>query len=483
MATAACRSTGTPEFASPPGGTIALPAVAVAIVTNSADPADADADGAVRACQQHRFVFVVPWGLHHAGGVNQVVLNLAREFQQNGHFEPVIWVTDWAATTPVYFQTFGLRAMRWRLRPPPEGGPVARFRHWLWRRRVDAALTELAEGQPIAVINAHYPSAGMLTLCSFERVGRDSPSMLASFHGTDVDTLGQAPPREREHWIREVRSRLRLVVCAHDLARRLRDALREDVSVDVVLNGATLPPDAAVTGGGNPVSNGESPDGSLPAGLPDRFVLCVGRFCHRKGIDVLLDAYARLKAQMPLPDLVLVGANDVEFEPLRVLCRELGLTSRVWFVRDVPHTQVSRFYRRAVLLVLPSRSEALPLVLLEAGAYRVPVVATRVGGVSEILIDGETGLTVPPEDPARLAEALGLALTDEAAAARRAVQFHQVVSGRLSWEVASMQYRQIATSSSKRFGGPVELEEGGSTTQMDAAPAIEGARRGSTCAE
>ena len=83
-----------------------------------------------------------------------------------------------------------------------------------------------------------------------------------------------------------------------------------------------------------------------------------------------------------------------------------------------PHDELPAFYRRADVLVVPSLSEAFGKPAVEAMASGLPVVATRVGGIPEVVADGETGLLVPPNDPVALAEAMGRLAADPALRAR-----------------------------------------------------------------
>jgi glycosyltransferase involved in cell wall biosynthesis len=126
-----------------------------------------------------------------------------------------------------------------------------------------------------------------------------------------------------------------------------------------------------------------------------------------KGVDVLLAAMALLRDRFPTLRLLAVGTGSLD-RPLQKMAAEIGIADRVRFTGL--RTDVPAIFRGLDLLVLPSRSEGLPMVLLEAFGLSVPVVATRVGGTPELVEDGVTGLLVPPEDPAALADAIARAL-------------------------------------------------------------------------
>jgi glycosyltransferase involved in cell wall biosynthesis len=146
----------------------------------------------------------------------------------------------------------------------------------------------------------------------------------------------------------------------------------------------------------------------------DPIVLSVGRLHPVKGHDVLLRAFARLRARVPKAQLVLAGGGGYRAD-LERLAHGLGLASAVTFAGQIDAGAVRDLMGGARVFVLPSRSEGLPLALLEAMAAGVPVVATRVGGVPDVATPDTAGL-VPPEDPAALAAALEEVLMDSALA-------------------------------------------------------------------
>ncbi len=143
--------------------------------------------------------------------------------------------------------------------------------------------------------------------------------------------------------------------------------------------------------------------GEIGAGEGERVIGSVGLLWRIKGYHVLLPAFARVLASFPRARLALVGRGEQE-EELRALARELGVAERVSFLGW--RGDVARLLRAFDLYVQPSTSEGLPLAPLEAGAVGLPLVATRVGGMPEAVVDGRTGLLVPPEDAKAMAAAM-----------------------------------------------------------------------------
>jgi glycosyltransferase involved in cell wall biosynthesis len=155
-------------------------------------------------------------------------------------------------------------------------------------------------------------------------------------------------------------------------------------------------------------------------GLPvaGRVVVCVSRLSAEKGIDVLIDAVAHLQTH----DVRVVIVGDGPDETTLVeRARSARVSDRVVFAGARPHDEVPLWIAAADVAVLSSRKEGYPNAVVEYLACGRPVVATRVGGVPEILTSRELGLMVEPENPRALAEAIDAALAttwDEGAIAR-----------------------------------------------------------------
>jgi D-inositol-3-phosphate glycosyltransferase len=174
-------------------------------------------------------------------------------------------------------------------------------------------------------------------------------------------------------------------------------------------------------------------------------LLFVGRIQPLKGLDVAVQTLAAL--DMPGVQLIVVGGasgteGENEMRRVKALIAEHKLERRVHFYEPQPHHLLSTFYRAADVVLVPSRSESFGLVALEASASGVPVVATGVGGLINLIEHGRTGYLVPARDPnqfasftARLLNDPLLALSMGTAAAERAKSY--------SWKAAAAKASRV----------------------------------------
>ncbi|MEM6934579.1 MAG: glycosyltransferase [Pseudomonadota bacterium] len=152
-------------------------------------------------------------------------------------------------------------------------------------------------------------------------------------------------------------------------------------------------------------------DGADPTTRTGRRLLFVGRLSGVKGLPVLIEAFAGLRQRHPDLELTLVGDGEGR-APAEARVKELGLTESVTFTGYQSQGEVAQHLAQTDIFVLPSFAEGVPVVLMEAMASRVPVVATRVAGVPELVTDGESGFVVPPGDTESLVARLDLLLSD-----------------------------------------------------------------------
>jgi glycosyltransferase involved in cell wall biosynthesis len=177
--------------------------------------------------------------------------------------------------------------------------------------------------------------------------------------------------------------------------------------------------------------------------VEDRLAVALGRLSPEKGLDVLIDALA---LDVDPPDgrlwLAIVG-NGSEKERLAERVRQRHLEGRVRFIE---HTATPGDYLAAAdLVVLPSRSEGIPNVALEAMALGRPLVATAVGGTPEVVPDGVGGLLVPPNDPVALAGAMRRLMHEPALAASLAAGARAHAARELSVATRCSRLRAVYT--------------------------------------
>ena len=175
-------------------------------------------------------------------------------------------------------------------------------------------------------------------------------------------------------------------------------------------------------------------------------VLCPARMDPQKGQDVLVAALGRIVVRQERVRLWLTGSSGTAWEAsLRNQAAASGLDRHVAFLGHYP--AIADLLQASDLVVLPSRQENFPYALLEAFALSRPVVATRVGGVPELVQDRVNGWLVPPASPGSLAEAISAVILDPQAAAKRAAAgrttIDQSFTARAMTETMAAIYRGI----------------------------------------
>lgn len=193
-------------------------------------------------------------------------------------------------------------------------------------------------------------------------------------------------------------------------------------------------------------------DSAVPASGRQHVILGVGRIEPLKGFDILIRSLAEMTERRHAT-LLIVGGDDraaPELARLRAVADEVGVARRVRFVGAVPHEELNRYYSAADVVVVPSFYESFGLVAVEAMACGVPVVASRVGGLTSTVADGRTGYLIPWRCPGPFAEKLDLLLENESlrlalgAAAARSMRAY-------SWSAVAMSLLDLSESLASRL--------------------------------
>jgi glycosyltransferase involved in cell wall biosynthesis len=384
--------------------------------------------------------------------VNQVVKSLYREMLIAEEIQPLVMVDNWLAFRPIEAVIDGRRTVQLRLWSPwVESRSLIGVVKWILAAPVFLTdLLRFCRRHRVLAFNFHYPWLGAfpIALLRFFRLYRGA--LILSFHGTDLRTARGAGRIERAllKWV--LRRASAIVACSRGFAAEVADFARErGERVHAIHNGLDI--DHFV----------DTVDRrfELPTALRERkFVLSISTFDDKKGLDVLLRAFVDVQRVNPGLALALVGGAGSAEPDLRALAGQLGIAQDVFFFQNVPHPQVGVFLEYATAFCLPSRTESFGIAILEAGAYRLPVVASRVGGIPEIVIDGETGLLVEPGDSEALASALNRVLFDRELASALGECLRRRVEDNFSWRRAYEEYRALLPrfEPPRGAGGPGE---------------------------
>ncbi len=340
-------------------------------------------------------LIVVPWD-QSRGGVATVVNNLATHLTGAGHnvlfFHPGDSDTARRKTTET-----GRPGVELNLRPPwiSDHRVKSVVAFWLLLPRTTWRLHRLLRDHQIDVVSIHYvlPAFVYFGMCRIIR----RFALVVTAHGADMMPNGQAP--DKYSW--GLRSVLRR---CDQFTAPSRDYLESTLRILPSLRSKAL-----FIHNGIDVSELAAPPAASPTSR--HFVLCVAAHVRKKGVDVLLHALRLARSQGFSMRLVLVGDGPMRGD-LERLTGELGVADQVQFAGSQALEGMRELLHGCAFFVLPSRAEPFGIAALEAMAVGKAVVASRVGGIPEFVLDGENGVLVEPDNPQALADALCLLEND-----------------------------------------------------------------------
>ena len=374
--------------------------------------------------------------LRCTGGVCQVVLNLANELSVNGTYRPVVIVNEWAAIRPRVEMRDGVQYVFVRMRDPPNDSvrPLQRILSailaWSERRRVLRLIRTLN----IQVVNAHYPTLAQEMFVTRLCVVAGRPvKVIFSLHGMDIVGAANWPVYLSRYTCMLSRGSA-VVAVSHAFADSVTKRIAPELAgkVSVIHNGVSA----------ERIHKYEPMNAALPA----RYILNVATFEAKKGQRYLLNAFSQIADIYPDLHLVLAGRDAGALNDLTQQVSLLGLDKRVLFLLDVPHAKIGSLFAAATLFCLSSLAEPFGIVLLEAGVFSLPVIATRVGGVPEIIRDQEDGILVDGGDATQLAEGIRALVDAPDRAVALGASLHNRVLREFSWRQAVERYVSLAAS-------------------------------------
>lgn len=343
------------------------------------------------------YLIVLPWTLSNKGGVNCVVNNLLEELKKNNDYKPMLMSLSWANKKPVTHSKDGVLTTNFRLRSP--GNTIySLFTFFLAIPLMLYRLHRLLRQHHVEVINCHYFTRELLPLFLLKKLRLFKGKIILSLHGTDVESLATEFKRSCEfNFI--LQHTTKITTCSKALANK----------VNVITGNLFLDKTTAITNGINPTAFRDKQlvnEALLKPIEKKDYILSIATYAPYKGLETLIKAFQSLKPNYPSLQLVLVGLETPHLQQLITLAESLDVEDSVHFYKSIDQTFLGSFYQNAKVFVLPSLREAFGLVILEAGLYKRPVIASNTGGIPEIIVDKKDGLLFEPGDHQELSAKL-----------------------------------------------------------------------------
>lgn len=401
---------------------------------------------------------------HVVGGLAAHVQGLARALVSRGNR---VTVLTQDAATPREHDDQGVEVIRVGavpVRSPDFMGYV----HQLNQLLLSKATELVMRGEKFDVIHAHD------WLVAFGASGLKQAlrrPLVATIHATEFGRNAGLHSDEQRHisdiewWL--IYEAWRVIVCSEAMKREVGQVFQAPADkVQVIPNGIDVS-DMNVTA-----------DKSLRrrfAADDEELVIFVGRLVFEKGVDVLLYALKHILTVRPQVKMIVAGRGSIQSD-LEALARSLGIADRVHFVGYVDAVKRDQLYGVSDVAAFPSRYEPFGIVALEAMAAGIPVVVGDVGGLKEIISNGEDGFLVPPGNASALATALLTLLDDRKRAQGMVARAKDKVENVFTWDSVAEQtehvYEKIRTEyetsgwaetvavTAERQSFPVGIEDG-----------------------
>lgn len=371
------------------------------------------------------------------GGTSVYAAEISRGLQRAGH-RVTVAIRD---RDPAEFTALGLDVV-------PIDTRKGLFK-WMRLRRAARAIVDLARERRADVVLFGYTVVGFGDV--YGALARAGIPYVCTIHGFNKSDLESEANRRKKRRKWGLSGAARVIACTRWLAGEMQRLAERPV--DAVHYGIDRGIDEAAT----PAQVAAVRARLGLAGKP--VVLGLGRYVPRKNFDGLLRALPAVAARIPDVTLVMVGEGSEE-RSLRALARELGVAERVvWEPRCKP-SEVGVYYKLADVFATVSRTrpeddtyETFGLVYAEANLCGTAVVGGREAGVPEAVVEGETGLLVPPDDGRALEEALITLLQDEPRRRRMGAAGRARVLEHFTWDRAARETTAILRAAAATRAG------------------------------
>ncbi|MEO0162609.1 MAG: glycosyltransferase family 4 protein [candidate division WOR-3 bacterium] len=277
------------------------------------------------------------------------------------------------------------------------------------------AIVKLVRAKKFDIVHIHWPFPHILFGVVAKAVSRCR--VFATFYGLEIRWLKKRFPFFVKPFSWLINRADVITAISNHTATELRGIVKKDIHL--------IPFSITVDFLGGAISD-------------ENFILFVGRHVERKGVHVLIEAFRMIHEEIP-HDIIIVG-DGPERRKWEKMSLDYGLGRRIKFTGWVSKEDLHNYYRTCSFFVLPAiydkhgDTEGLGVVMIEAMSYSKPVIASNVGGITDVVINGYNGLLVKDNDPKELAEAIKRLVHDEALRKRLGDNAKKVIDERFNWD-------------------------------------------------
>ncbi|MBN2541651.1 glycosyltransferase [bacterium] len=357
---------------------------------------------------------------------------------------------------------------RWFDRGKPQIDPVPDCREvrvcripagpweFLPKEQIYEVLPELAgnmvdfirgNGLDYDIYHGHYVDAGIVTLDVADALGRPAFFTAHSLGAWKKEQMGGDPDEmeKKFNFKHRIAEEIRIfkTVNAQTVTTPLQEEKLEELYNFKADNVAVISPGVDVHHF-RPLEKGEA---TIQTGLPDRYIFCLSRIDSNKGHDLLLHAFDIVRKEVPDVQLVIGGGSpqpqERELEVLnnmRKIIDDKDMGERVEITGYIPDENLVACYQGAILFALPSIFEPFGMTALEAMACGTPVIASKFGGIRNVINSGENGILVDPSKPGEFADAIIKVLKNKELAKELGKQGHETSHKEFSWEAIARKH-------------------------------------------
>ena len=337
-----------------------------------------------------------------AGGINTMIWALIQNLAVSCRV--VVLEVSWDALKPIRDEVGGIVRYRMRLQTPYASGRALRaLMGWTIRFPANLlALTRVLKDESIDAVHLHYGSPYQYYFPLVRKL-LGIPYVLTLHRGDIINFVKQRWP-DRYLMKFAISKADRVLAVSSWLAEEAKRAVGSLPRLQIILNGVDVEELDALY---DPTF-----EDSAAFPVPREFCLMVSNVTHYKAQDVLIRAWAEVMNRHPGLSLLVVGAPRELWDECMRLIAETGCGDSVRLLGAQPRSTAINLMYRAKAVIMPSRSEGLPYVLLEAGAIGAPVVCSDIGPFTEVVENGKTALVTPVEDAGAIGKAVDRIISD-----------------------------------------------------------------------